>query len=232
MLQQFREEFRGKVYRHRSSNVGDRLSAKVFEDLYDLNYSPRYNSHVDSERCVLNTRNRITGRPIRRGDGTFGERVTSVPATHAPGWTVSMGPVATIHIGVEVKILATAMIKQIDRVAGDLAKQADDFRSVTSNALTLGIVGVNRASCYTSYEGSRTYDKPENGDKAPIDEASAAIGFLKEHAEPSFDEFLIVNFEATNREPYPFAWTNVAATEASYAAVLQRLLGAYGGRFS
>lgn len=37
---------------------------------------------------------------------------------------------ATIEIGVEVKILAKAMIKQIDRVTGDLTKQVGQYGSV------------------------------------------------------------------------------------------------------
>ena len=45
-----------------------------------------------------------------------------------PGFAVARGPVATVEIGVEVKILAKAMIKQIDRVIGDLVKQVTHFR--------------------------------------------------------------------------------------------------------
>ncbi|MFY9980870.1 MAG: hypothetical protein WAK22_21765 [Candidatus Sulfotelmatobacter sp.] len=36
---------------------------------------------------------------------------------------MARGPVATIEIGVETKILAKAMIKQIDRVTGDLMRR-------------------------------------------------------------------------------------------------------------
>ena len=44
------------------------------------------------------------------------------------GFSVARGPVATIEIGVETKILAKAMIKQIDRVIGDLIRQTEEFK--------------------------------------------------------------------------------------------------------
>lgn len=231
MLQQFEASFSGKVYRHRSSTVGDKLSLMVFEDLYDIAKSGPFRGRVDDGSCVVNTKNHATGKPVRRGDGTFGERVAPAKPTSEPGMHVLRGPVATIHVGVEVKILATAMIKQIDRVSGDLAKQAQFFRDVTANAITVGIVGVNHAAHYTSYERDRTYEKPENGDKAPKDEAAAATTYLMTHANTHFDEFLVLDFVASNRPPYKFSWLNEERTTHHYAAVLQRILGLYASRF-
>ena len=43
-------------------------------------------------------------------------------------FVVARGPTANIEIGVEAKILAKAMIKQIDRVIGDLQRQVMMFR--------------------------------------------------------------------------------------------------------
>jgi len=43
-----------------------------------------------------------------------------------PGIAVAFGKVATIEIGTEVKILAKAMRKQLDRVCSDLEKQISE----------------------------------------------------------------------------------------------------------
>lgn len=45
-----------------------------------------------------------------------------------PGYIVARGPIATVEIGVEVKILAKAMIKQVNRVINDLRDQVSQFR--------------------------------------------------------------------------------------------------------
>lgn len=75
------------------------------------------------------------------------------------GYQVARGPVATIEIGIEVKILAKAMIKQIDRVAGDLTKQVAQFkhRSGACEPICVGVVGINAADVTTGYEGDRSY---------------------------------------------------------------------------
>lgn len=167
---------------------------------------------------------------MRRGDGTFGEKVASADATEETNFNVAKGPTVNVQIGVEVKILATAMIKQIDRVISDLFKQAREFERVTKDAISVAIVGVNHASKYTSHEGDRTYDKPGSG-PAPSKEATKAISELKSSATQHFDEFLIVPFEATNRPPYPFSWVDKKTTTNKYSAVCQRTLSEYDSRF-
>lgn len=230
LLSEFRDVFKGGIYRHRSSTIGDKLSRQFYEDLYSLGRSAKFNRKVDNQGCVLNTKNRVTGKSMRRGDGTFGEKVASADATEETNFNVAKGPTVNVQIGVEVKILATAMIKQIDRVVNDLFKQAREFERVTNDAISVAIVGVNHASKYTSHEGDRTYDKPGSG-PAPSKEATKAISELKSSATQHFDEFLIVPFEATNRPPYPFSWVDKKTTMNKYSAVCQRTLSEYDSRF-
>jgi hypothetical protein len=77
----------------------------------------------------------------RRGDGTFGELVPSATPVREPELVVNRGPVATIEIGVETKILAKAMIKQIDRVIGDLVRQTEEFKKRGGTPICVGLVG-------------------------------------------------------------------------------------------
>ncbi len=232
LLTAFEAVFSGQPYRHRSSTVGDALSLMVFEDLYDVHRSAAYVQGVERRELVVNTENKVTGRKSRRGDGTFGEKLMSVEALEVEGFHVARGKTADVRIGVEVKILATAMIKQIDRVVSDLCKQAAQFRAVTPGTLAVGVVGVNRAPRYRSYEGpDRFYDKPGSTGPAPAAEANEAIARLREHAASAFDEFVVLEFSAPNKDPFSFGWANATDTLDLYMAALQRLSRAYDKRF-
>lgn len=234
LLTEFEKVFSGLKYRHRSSAIGDRLSFYVFEDLYSLGRSPSLTQGIDASDLVVNTKNRVTGKVIRRGDGTFGERVVSSEPLAEAGFAVARGSTADVRIGIEVKILATAMIKQIDRVIGDLRKQAQQFESVTPGAISLAIVGVNHADAYRSYEGNRFYDKPGKTGPSPASEAPSAIQRLLEGshgAAAAFEEFVILDFRASNRTPYPFDWVNKQRAADEYAAALQRISRLYEKRF-
>jgi len=50
-------------------------------------------------------------------------------------------------------------------------------------------------------------------------------------ASPSFDEFLVLRFVATNEDPYPFSWVNFAQLEMEYSAILTRVSREYDKRF-
>ena len=235
LLDAFEAVFRGQPYHHRRSTTGDLLTLEAFEDLYTLGRSQSLVRGTESRDLVVNTENKVTGKRSRRGDGTFGERLVSVEPKEVKGFAVARGKTADIRIGVEVKILGTAMIKQIDRVIGDLRKQADQFRTITSNAISVAIVGVNHADTYRSYEGpDRYYDSPRQNQVAPSAEAGAAITHLRDGskgAENAFDEFVVLNFAAPNREPFPFQWVGQQATVDQYAAALQRISSEYERRF-
>lgn len=156
-LEQFRALFEGRAYLHRSSTHGDHVAQFVFEDLHQLRHSAKLVARISRNQSVLNSRNRAHGVRHRRGDGSFGTLIPGDSAIADPGFVVSRGPIANIEIGIEVKILAKAMIKQIDRVKNDLRKQVAEFRRSEARAVTAGLVGVNHADLYRSFEGSRQY---------------------------------------------------------------------------
>jgi hypothetical protein len=231
VLRIFRSLFEGQPYLHRDSSLGDRVASYLFEDLYNLGKSTKLRERIDARSRLLNAQNLTVGVPRRRGDGTFGERVPVAQAIADEGFAVARGPVATIEIGVETKILAKAMIKQIDRVVGDLVRQTEQFKRRGGQAICVGVVGVNFARQYTSFEGDRAFPTDGRKYKHPIQEAKDAISRLREHAAPSFDEFLILRFEASNTQPHPFLWVDESQTLLEYSALLTRLSREYDRRF-
>ena len=181
---------------------------------------------------VVNRQNTRRGVLARRGDGTFGEIIPNTPALIEPGFRVARGEVATVELGIEVKILAKAMLKQIDRVIGDLNKQVSQFQLGGGSPVTIGIVGINHAAVYTSYEGDREYRTTgRDGYAHPIQEAKEAKRRLVTMAAPQFDQFLPLEFRAENVAPFRFEWLNKDSTERDYGAVLTRVLRSYDQRF-
>jgi hypothetical protein len=128
LLDRFRSLFDGALYRHRASNLGDSVAWRLPEDLYRLNRSPQLNARIEAGERVLNLQNTLRGITSRRGDATFGEIVPHSAAVSMPGFIVKRGEIATVEVGMEVKILAKAMIKQIDRVISDLTRQVEHFQ--------------------------------------------------------------------------------------------------------
>jgi len=230
LLGAFQGLFDGQVYLHRRSNLGDFVAMHLYEDLYALGRSQKYVDRVDAGISVLNTQNLRRGVKARRGDGSFGGIVPNTEARRDEGFVVARGPLATIEIGVEVKILMKAMIKQIDRVINDLKEQARHFRSHGGNPVCVGIVGVNRAPYCTTYEGSRSFRTDGGRYKHPADEADDAEERLRRLAAPDFDEFLILGFEGINEPPYPFAWADAQAALLDYGAALVRIGQRYEAR--
>jgi hypothetical protein len=232
LLTAFQNLFEGTSYLHRNSSLGDRVASFLYEDLYTLNKSTKLRGRIDAHSRVLNVQNRTVGIARRRGDGTFGELVPSATGVMEAGLAVARGPVATIEIGVETKILAKAMIKQIDRVIGDLIRQTEEFKKQGGNPICVGVVGVNFSDLYTSYEGTRAFPTDGRKYKHPIQEADAAVSRLQQRAAPSFDEFLTLKFRATNTSPHPFSWTDEKQTTLEYSALLTRISRDYDRRFA
>lgn len=229
LLDAFRDLFQGKVFRHRVSSQGDFVAIQFFEDMYNLpNPSARYVARVNQGISVLNVQNRRQGVQARRGDGSFGEIVPNVPPITDPGYHVKRGPIATIEIGIEVKIIQKAMIRQIDRVINDLRGQVTQFKSKHGRPITIGIVGINRATQYVSYEGEKEWPTTGVGrHKHPYQEADESEARLLSLAAPHFDEFLILRFTATNSPPFPFSWVDPHKTSLDYGAVLARVSNRY-----
>lgn len=123
------------------------------------------------------------------------------------------------------------MIKQIDRVIGDLVKQVAQFRRAGGHPICVAIVGVNYADEYTSYEGETVWRTDGRTYKHPIQEAAEAERRLVAQAKDAFDEFLIFRFRARNEPPFPFTWIDPYATQLDYGAALTRIVREYDRRF-
>jgi hypothetical protein len=235
LLDEFRRAFEGREYRHRSSTVGDKIAVHLFEDLMTLGRSPKLVEGIASGRRVANGQNRRQGIKARRGDATFGEIVPGAAAKRESGFSVAMGPVATIEIGCEMKILAKAMIKQIDRVLGDLTKQVGQFRRGRGTPICVGVVGINFASYAIGLEGDREYRTDGKSHRHPIQEAPEAERRIIAEAAPYFDEFLVLKYRATNdrnADPaFPFEWVDYQMTSRDYGAILTRVSIEYEKRF-
>jgi hypothetical protein len=135
LLTEFRRLFEDKLYKHRASNQGDFVAMHLYEDLININRSPKLiEATIKRKDRVLNVQNKRRGVAARRGDATFGEIIPGETAIMDSGYQVARGPIATVEIGVEVKILAKAMIKQIDRVINDLRNQVVQFKRGGGNS--------------------------------------------------------------------------------------------------
>jgi hypothetical protein len=205
----------------------------LFEDLIAINRSTKLTERVIVERSrVLNTQNRRYGVAARRGDGTFGELIPGEMPIADEGFSVSRGLISTVEIGVEVKVLAKAMIKQIDRVINDLRNQAAEFRRGGGSPICVAIIGLNQAESTVGYEGDRAF--PTTGKQGflhPYQEAPEAERRLREAVSREFDEFVVLKFKATNAPPYPFAWVDFKETHRGVAAALSRVCATYQQRF-
>lgn len=232
LLDQFRGLFDGKKYNHRNSTLGDHVASFLFEDLYDLGKSAKLSAAISGKTHALNRGNRRVGKTARRGDGTFGEVVPGQTPASLPGISVAIAEVATLEIGAEVKILSKAMIKQIDRVCTDMQNQAAEFKKHGGNPICVGIVGVNWAKAYTSYEGAAVWPTDGKTRKHPVQEAADAEIRLLARVQAHFDEFILLRFQASNTSPaYDFAWVDQNLTEKHYGASLVRISRAYETRF-
>jgi hypothetical protein len=231
LLNEFRRVFEGRKYRHRASNQGDFVAIHLFEDLRALNRSAKLTAAISSRQRVVNTQNKRRGVIARRGDGTFGEIIPGVEAVSVAGFAVARGPVATVEIGCEVKILAKAMIKQIDRVITDLKNQADAFKRGGGTPICVGIVGINCARETTSYEKDREYRTDGKHHKHPYQEAAEAERRLRDLVEQYFDDFLVLRYIAANVAPFAFEWVDYQSTMLDYGAILTRISRKYDQRF-
>lgn len=231
LLSTFRSLFDGQQYLHRKSNLGDLVAAQFYEDLVSIGKSEKLRKRIDTHDRVINLKNVTVGKKARRGDGTFGELVPTAIAIVEKDFLVARGPTANIEIGAETKILAKAMIKQIDRVIGDLLRQGQMFKHHGGNPICVAFVGINHADAYTSYEADRSFPTDGKKYKHPIQEAVAAEERLVTQAQPAFDEFLILRFGASNTPPFPFIWKDFKALQLEYNALLTRVSREYDKRF-
>lgn len=231
LLDEFRKLFEGQRYRHRDSSLGDRVAQHLYEDLLTIGKSRLLAQRIASHDYVLNVENKRRGIKSRRGDGSFGELIPGTAAIVDPGFSVGRGPIANVEIGIEVKIAAKAMIKQIDRVCSDLRGQVDHFHRGANNPICVGIVGINSAPYTVSYEGERSFRTNGQKYKHPVDEAAEAEARIRAEAAHKFTEFVFLRYRATNEPPFPFEWADYDGTLQDYSAALTRISRAYDVRF-
>ncbi len=240
LLEAFASLFQGQPYHHRKSNQGDAVSVEFYEDIYDLGLSGKFNLAADEASRGVGPRNKtVTKQRMRRGDGTFGLLVDSDNVLRLPGYHVPRGPVATIDIGVEVKIFNKAMMKQVDRVAGDLEKQVKQWGRVAERdrLLSVAIVGINCANYTVSYEGqgtnARVYKTDGKQYAHPVDEAPRVMARIQQEVidRNFYDEVVILKYRATNETPFDFSWEHKATTEKAYKAALLRVADKFQRRF-
>lgn len=231
LLRTFRQLFEGKKYNHRDSSLGDKVASCLYEDLAQLGRSLKLAERVQADQRVVNVHNLTVGVARRRGDGTFGELVPGTPAIRFPELLVARGKIATIEIGAETKILAKAMIKQIDRVMSDLRRQVEHFKHRNPNVICVALAGVNYSDQYTSYEGRRKFATGSKGYKHPVQEADEAVRRLLANVRNEYDEFVLLSFRATNVSPFPFEWVDERRTKEEYSAGLVRISREYERRF-
>jgi hypothetical protein len=233
LLAEFRRLFEGKIYKHRASNQGDFVAMHLYEDLITVNRSQKLvDAVVNRKDRVLNVQNKRRGVAARRGDGTFGEIIPGEEPITDGGYHVARGPIATVEIGVEVKVLAKAMIKQIDRVMNDLRNQVVQFKRGGGNPICVAVVAINQADSVIGYEGDRPYPTTgKAGFMHPYQEAPEAERRLRTDVAADFDEFLMLRYKATNAPPYAFEWFKYNETRLDYAAALSRISARYQQRF-
>lgn len=231
----FRQLFEGRAYLHRASNHGDKLALEVFEDLYALQRSPKFNRSVDERIKGASPKNMRTGIRSRRADGLFGDLLPD-KAKSFPGFSILRGPIATIDVGIETKVLHKSMRKQIsDRIQG-LEKQADYMsagsdRRQRGNPISIAVIGINRADFTVGYEGDRSYRTDGSARQPhPASEAIEIERRIDHELRPVYDEIIILRYLARNEPPFGFDWYQGSRIEDEYAAALLRILAEYEAR--
>ena len=136
-----------------------------------------------------------------------------------------------MEIGVEVKILAKAMIKQLARVENDVRDQVKQFQTRANNLVCVGVVGINYADHYVGYEAGRTYPTDGAEHRHPAQEAPDAERRLLAALETKFDELVFLRYRATNEPPCDFEWVDHLNTRHDYGAALVRVSETYETRF-
>jgi hypothetical protein len=227
LLEAFEQVFRGQVYRHRVSTTGDSIAGFLYEDLVALGQSSKLSRRIHSREVAVNAGNQIKGKKGRRGDGTFGRVVPGQSLATISDLVVPRGLVAHLEIGTEVKIGATKLIAQVDRVINDLSQQAEVFKAHNPNAIKIGIVGVNYAPTYLGREKDREF----LAKTPPVREAADFANRIERAVESRYDELIVLRFSATNIEPYEFEWVNKMETQQLYGSAIVRISAEYERRF-
>jgi hypothetical protein len=223
---------------HRASTQGDNICTELFEDLRvradARDPNSKYSTRVKSATRVVNRKNKSYNISARRGDGLFGEVLHGAKVQLVEGFSVKRGPTVATEIGVEMKIIAKAMLKQIGRVIENLNGQVKEFAIGAGERppISVAVVALNYASNYTSFESAdRPYVTDGKKYRHPIQEAPEAKRRLLAQAAPQYDFFLLLEYIATNVPPYLFSWRDPDEQAEVYNALLTRLAIEYEAKF-
>lgn len=231
-LDAFEALFKGTFFNHRVHTNGDRVSINVFEDIDNAGLSPKFVSRASSQSVVANVTNTNAGVIARRPDGTLGHRVQHIAPTFLPTFSIARGQTVSTEIGIEVKIMSKAMVRQRGRVSSDLAHGARDIKASNPLAITVALVGVNHAQFYVSREGDQIWRTTGSGRYLhPFQEADSIEPYLRAKLGSAYDEIIFLHFVATNEDPFPFSWRSVQQTNLAYGAMIGRIAQAYEQRF-
>ncbi len=231
----FKALFDKRAYLHRRPGNGDTVAFGLIEDLVASKLSTALFREASRGTSGIASGNARHGITVRRGDGTFGRFVPGTRAYEIEGSVLKKGMVSTVDIGIEVKILNKAMIKQVhDRIAG-LQQQAEYFkrgkdRQPEGNPVTIAVIGVNHASYTVGYEGERTYRTDGKKERHPCDEGDETVRRLKREVAPHYDEVIIIPYEATNEDPFPFRFKDETALYHEWDLMLSRVSAEYNKR--
>lgn len=229
LLDRFAATFQHGPYKHRSPSLGNRIGRELFEDLTSHSVSNSLADRMQSRQEIVTMSGEIYGRKRVRCNDSFSGRPPAgeLDIRAVPGFEVYEGVIAEPHIGCEVKILAKAQQKQIDRVINDLRGFGARMRRLHVRCINVAVVGVNHESEYVSYEGEREYR-----DRLRANEAIQTEQRVRE-IQDDFDEVLILPFRATNEAPaFPFTWVDKRRTRRDYGAILTRIGSLYDERFA
>ena len=228
LISQFESTFLQGPYLHRSPSLGNKIARALFEDLATHRVSTVLLNRFRAHEEIVTMSGEIYGRKrVRRNDSFSGKPPAGeLDIRRADGFVVSEGVIAEPHMGCEVKILAKAQQKQIDRVLNDLRGFGVRMRGLHTRCINVAVVGVNHEAEYVSYEGTREYR-----DSLRPNEAVQTQERIRE-IEDVFDEVLILAFRATNEGPaFPFSWVDRERTRRDYGAILTRIGSLYDERF-
>ncbi len=93
-------------------------------------------------------------------------------------------------------------------------------------------MGINLAEQYVSFEGRKRWPTDGKRYKHPIQEAAQAEQQLNEKARPTFDEFQILRFRATNVKSIPIRLVDLQSLEMEYSSILTHVSREYDRRFN
>jgi hypothetical protein len=157
---------------------------------------------------------------------------TGRDCNHRSGVPRCPRPIATVEIGIEVKALAKAMIKQIDRVISDFVTKS--FSSNAAAAIRFALPSselTTRRAQWATKESAGFLQQESRASCIPARKRPKPSAGSSPRPHRISMSFLVLRFTATNKPPFPFDWLDYNDTRLDYAAALSRISARYQQRF-